>query len=167
MECICAFFRQFFICLVSTGIGGCGWKKTGVEKLRDLDYTVVGEAELPEELKTEIEARKAEDFKMTYLLDDALYIVHGFGMQETGGYSIQVQALYLAENAIYFETDLIGPEMQSGKMCQLSVYCGKDGETDRKCSIRIGNGSGCKYGTENRKSLYRREKRTGNNTADV
>lgn len=57
-----------------------------------------------------IEARKAEDFKMTYLLDDALYIVHGFGMQETGGYSIQVQALYLAENAIYFETDLIGPE---------------------------------------------------------
>ena len=66
--------------------------------------------ELPEELKTEIEARKAEDFKMTYLLDDALYIVHGFGMQETGGYIIQVQALYLAENAIYFETDLIGPE---------------------------------------------------------
>ena len=103
-------FSAIFICLVSTGIGGCGWKKTGVEKLRDLDYTVVGEAELPEELKTEIEARKVEDFKMTYLLDDALYIVHGFGMQETGGYSIQVQALYLAENAIYFETDLIGPE---------------------------------------------------------
>lgn len=71
-------FSAIFICLVSTGIGGCGWKKTGVEKLRDLDYTVVGEAELPEELKTEIEARKAEDFKMTYLLDDALYIVHGF-----------------------------------------------------------------------------------------
>ena len=65
-------FSAIFICLVSTGIGGCGWKKTGVEKLRDLDYTVVGEAELPEELKTEIEARKAEDFKMTYLLDDAL-----------------------------------------------------------------------------------------------
>ena len=61
-------FSAIFICLVSTGIGGCGWKKTGVEKLRDLDYTVVGEAELPEELKTEIEARKAEDFKMTYLL---------------------------------------------------------------------------------------------------
>ena len=161
-------FSAIFICLVSKGIGGCGWKKTGVEKLRDLDYTVVGEAELPGELKTEIEARKAEDFKMTYLLDDALYIVHGFGMQETGGYSIQVQALYLAENAIYFETDLIGPEWcQSGKMCQLSVYCGKDGKTDRKCSIRIGNGSGCKYGAENRKSLYRREKRTGNNTADV
>ena len=26
-------FSAIFICLVSTGIGGCGWKKTGVEKL--------------------------------------------------------------------------------------------------------------------------------------
>lgn len=56
-------FSAIFICLVSTGIGGCGWKKTGVEKLRDLDYTVVGEAELPEELKTEIEARKQRILK--------------------------------------------------------------------------------------------------------
>ena len=103
-------FSAIFICLVSTGIGGCGWKKTGVEKLRDLDYTVVGEAELPGELKTEIEARKAEDFKMTYLLDDALYIVHGFGMQETGGYSISVKELYLTENAIVADTELLGPE---------------------------------------------------------
>ena len=31
-------------------------------------------------------------------------------MQETGGYSIQMQELYLAENAIYFAADLIGPE---------------------------------------------------------
>ena len=47
---------------------------------------------------------------MTCMLDDSLYIVRGFGMQETGGYSIQVQNLYLAQNAIYFEADLIGPE---------------------------------------------------------
>ena len=65
---------------------------------------------MPQELQAEIESRKAEDFKMTYVMDDALYIVRGFGMQETGGYSIQVQNLYLAENALYFETDLIGPE---------------------------------------------------------
>ena len=65
---------------------------------------------MPQELQDEIESRKAEDFKMTYMMDDALYIVRGFGMQETGGYSIQVQNLYLAENALYFETDLIGPD---------------------------------------------------------
>jgi len=89
---------------------GCGVQKTGTEKIRDVDYTVVTEQEMPEELKAEVEKRKAEDFKLTYVLDDALYIVRGFGMQETGGYSIQVQNLYLAENALYFETDLIGPD---------------------------------------------------------
>lgn len=89
---------------------GCGMQKIGTEKIRDVDYTVVTEEEIPGELLEKIEAQKAEDFKMTYMLDDALYIVRGFGMQATGGYSIQVQNLYLAENALYFETDLIGPE---------------------------------------------------------
>ena len=89
---------------------GCGMQKIGTEKIRDVDYTVVTEEEIPGELLEKIEAQKAEDFKMTYMLDDALYIVRGFGMQATGGYSIQVQNLYLAENALYFESDLIGPE---------------------------------------------------------
>ena len=98
-------------CLIMLlGCVGCGVQKTGTEKIRDVDYTVVTEQEMPPELQTEIENRKAEDFKMTYMLDDALYIVRGFGMQETGGYSIQVQNLYLSENALYFETDLIGPD---------------------------------------------------------
>ena len=92
------------------GLAGCGLQKTGTEKIRDLDYTVVAEREIPEELQNEIAQRYTEDFKMTYMLDDSLYIVRGYGMQETGGYSIQVQNLYLAENALYFETDLIGPD---------------------------------------------------------
>ncbi|WP_294786754.1 protease complex subunit PrcB family protein [uncultured Eubacterium sp.] len=99
------------VCLIMIlGCVGCGVQKTGTEKIRDVDYTVVTEQEMPPELQTEIENRKAEDFKMTYMLDDALYIVRGFGMQETGGYSIEVRNLYLAENALYFETDLIGPD---------------------------------------------------------
>lgn len=88
---------------------GCGIKKSGVEKIRDLDFTVVEQEEIPEKLLEAIEEKKSDDFKMTYILDDDLYIVRGFGMQETGGYSIQVQELYLADNAIYFEADLIGP----------------------------------------------------------
>lgn len=38
-----------------------------------------------------------------------LYIVRGYGEQETGGYSIQVEHLYLTKNAVVFGTDLIGP----------------------------------------------------------
>lgn len=98
---------------------GCGVKKTGTEKVRDLEFTVLEEDEIPDKLKEAIEEKKADDFKMSYILDDYLYIVRGFGMQETGGYSIQVQELYLADNAIYFEADLIGPE--SGEVKEKAV----------------------------------------------
>ena len=96
--------------LVILVIGGCTIKKTDTEKIRDLEYTVLEETEIPETLMEEIEQRKSEDFKMSYCEDDGLYIVCGFGMQETGGYSIQMKELYLADNAIYFDADLIGPE---------------------------------------------------------
>ena len=33
------------------GLTGCGLQKTGTQKVRDLDYTVVTEQELPEELQ--------------------------------------------------------------------------------------------------------------------
>lgn len=91
-------------------IGGCTIKKADTEKIRDLEYTVLEETEIPETLMGEIEQKKSEDFKMSYCEDDGLYIVRGFGMQETGGYSIQMRELYLADNAIYFDADLIGPE---------------------------------------------------------
>ncbi len=91
-------------------IGGCTLKKAGTEKIRDLEYTVLEETEIPETLLEEIEQKKSEDFKMSYCEDDGLYIVRGFGMQETGGYSIQMRELYLADNAVYFDADLIGPE---------------------------------------------------------
>ncbi|MEI3280823.1 MAG: protease complex subunit PrcB family protein [Eubacterium ramulus] len=119
------------------GLTGCGLQKTGTQKVRDLDYTVVTEQELPEELQKEIDERYTEDFKMTCMLDDSRYIVRGFGMQETGGYSIQVQDLYLAQNAIYFEADL----HPTGKWCggrkgsQLSVYRCQYRTTGRKCGI--------------------------------
>ena len=93
---------------------GCKITKAGTEKIRDLEYTVVDEEDIPDLLKEEIEQKKAEDFKLSYLEEGALYIARGFGMQETGGYSIQMQELYLADNAIYFKADLIGPEDRSG-----------------------------------------------------
>lgn len=37
----------------------------------------------------------------------------GYGEQESGGYSIAVKELYLTENAIVADTELIGP--QSGE----------------------------------------------------
>ncbi len=90
-------------------LSGCMIEKTNRTKVRDLDYHVVAEAELPEELKTQIEEKKATDFKMTYETPEHLYIVRGYGEQATGGYSIQVTELYLSSNAVFFKSTLIGP----------------------------------------------------------
>jgi len=88
---------------------GCAIEKTNRTKVRDLEYHVVTEEEIPEELKTQIEEKKAADFKMTYETPEHLYIVRGYGEQETGGYSIQVVELYLSSNAVFFKSSLIGP----------------------------------------------------------
>lgn len=92
-----------------TVLSGCAIEKTNRTKVRDLDYHVVTEEEIPEELKTQIEEKKAADFKLTYETPEYLYIVRGYGEQATGGYSIQVSELYLSSNAVFFKSTLIGP----------------------------------------------------------
>ncbi len=89
---------------------GCSVEKENQDKVRDLEFTVVGEADLPEELKNLIMEKKAAPFKLTYSNDQGLYIVVGYGEQPTGGYSIEVDELYLTENAIVIDTELEGPE---------------------------------------------------------
>lgn len=57
-----------------------------------------------------VEEKKTQGFKMTYQDGGFLYICMGYGEQETGGYSIAVNALYETENAVYFDTTLLGPK---------------------------------------------------------
>lgn len=98
--------------LLLLGMMSCGIEKNNTTKIRDLEYTVLEEEEIPEELLTKIEEQKEGEFKITFTYDGYLYIARGFGMQETGGYSIQMKELYLTENAIYFEAELIGPSKE-------------------------------------------------------
>ena len=79
------------------------------KKVSDLDYTVIGESDIPEELRVIIEDKQTAAFKLTYSSKDFLYIAVGYGTQATGGYSITVDNLYLGENGIYVNTNLIGP----------------------------------------------------------
>lgn len=91
------------------GLSGCKPKDTEIKKLRDLEFTVVEDADLPGELKEIIDEKKENPFKISYSNKDNLYIVVGYGKQNSGGYSISVEELYLTENAIYIDTNLIGP----------------------------------------------------------
>ena len=81
---------------------GCGGKEQGQpEKIRDLELTVVAEEMLPEELLTVVTEKKTAPFKFTFQDGNYLYICIGYGEQESGGYSITVEDLYLTENAVY------------------------------------------------------------------
>ena len=91
-------------------LSGCSMLSDENVKLQDLGFTVVSEEKLSDELKTIIDEKKAEPFKLTYSDDEFLYIVIGYGTQESGGYSIAVNELYLTEDSIYVNTTLLGPD---------------------------------------------------------
>jgi len=97
------------IVITVLGITGCKTEDTDVKKIKDLEFTVVEDADLPGELKEIIDEKRENPFKLSYSNKDYLYIVVGYGKQNSGGYSISVDDLYLTSNAIYMDTNLIGP----------------------------------------------------------
>ena len=76
---------------------------------KPVEYTVVLEKELPEEILNLIEQKKEHDFQMTYQDGEDLYLIRGYGKQDKGGYSIQVEEVYMGASAIVVKTNLIGP----------------------------------------------------------
>lgn len=90
---------------------GCAKEeKNPLEKIKDLEFTVLAEDNIPEELKTIIDEKKENTFKVTYQDNGFLYICIGYGEQVSGGYSITVNDLYLTDNAVYVDTTLLGPD---------------------------------------------------------
>ncbi len=87
----------------------CTLDKADDGKVRDLEFTVIGEGDAPQELQELVTQKKTQPFKLTYSDDQNLYIVVGYGPQSTGGYSITVEELYLTENSIFIDTELKGP----------------------------------------------------------
>lgn len=107
--------KRVLVLVVVTGImmaalAGCGKDNNKTDKIKELDFTVISEDNLPEELKTILEEKKIQEFKVTYQDKGFLYICIGYGEQQTGGYSIRVNDLYLTDNAIYADTTLLGPD---------------------------------------------------------
>ena len=107
MKRILQIFLSAVMCVCM--LGACNASEGKTEKIRDLEFTVVSDDRLPEELKTILDEKKQGDFKLTFHDGEYLYICMGYGEQETGGYSICVKELYLTENAIYADADLLGP----------------------------------------------------------
>ena len=116
--------------MIMGALAGCLLSKQSVDKVADLEFSVVPEEEIPEELAKLIREKKTREFKLSYSVDGKLYIVAGFGEKSTGGYSIRVNECYLTENAIVFDTDLLGPgkdeEVSQGTSWPYIVICMED-----------------------------------------
>lgn len=117
--------KKFLFALLCTltfcFVTGCSAEKISTQKIRDIDFTVVDEAKIPEELEEKIDDKEEKPFKLTYADNGALYIAVGYGEQKTSGYSIKVTDLYETENAIYIHTSLIGPAKEE-KIVEEKTY---------------------------------------------
>lgn len=103
------------------GFTGCGKEEEAEEKVKDLEFTVVGERDVPQALMELIGKKKENEFKLTYADGQDMYIVIGAGPQDGGGFSIAVKELYLTENSVVIRTELIGPE--KGEATGTDISC--------------------------------------------
>lgn len=109
------------VLLILCILTGCGVQTQDEEKISDLEFTVLDPEKIPEELRNVLEEKKITPFKVTYEDDGYLYICVGYGEQQTSGYSIVVEDLYLTSNAIYVDTELLGP--QKGEETAAATTC--------------------------------------------
>ncbi len=100
------------VCLL-WGLCGCRIIRIEEEERTPLEYTVVNQQEIPEEILSLIEEKKAGEFQMTYQSGEEMYLIKGYGRQMSGGYSIRVEELSHSSNGIFFMTHLIGPKDDS------------------------------------------------------
>lgn len=98
-----------FLVFLAAFFAGCGEKTEKPEKIKDVEYTVQEESQVPEELLAKMKEKQKEPFQMTYATEGYLYIAKGYGTQATSGYSIRVLDLYEAAEGIVFSAELLGP----------------------------------------------------------
>ena len=87
----------------------CGGGKVSKQQENPLDYTVVPRSDVPETLLNTLNEKKSESMTMTYGEGEYLYIIVGYGVMPTGGYSISVERLVETEDEIFIKTNLRGP----------------------------------------------------------
>lgn len=74
-----------------------------------MEYSIVKNEDLPQELNALIREKKEKEFQLTYQSEKDLFLIKGYGQQMCGGYSISVEELGVTSQAVFFKTQLIGP----------------------------------------------------------
>lgn len=116
------FLLMFIVVLAVVAVSACGIEKVSHKKTNDIDFTVVAEIEMPQEVKQIVEERKEAPFKVTYSDNQYTYIIVGYGRQKYEGYSIRVKELYETKNAICVKTEFLGPEEYTNTQVESYPY---------------------------------------------
>ncbi len=107
--------------VLATYINGCNVENIDEEKIRDLEYIIVDEEYIPEEVYEQVITDLDEFCRKAYVCSDKLYIVVCYGAQPTEGYTIEVNQLYESSNAVIVETTLKGPSGMD-KVAEVITY---------------------------------------------
>lgn len=110
-----------FVLAVVLLFTACSAGRDHGEKLRDIEFTVVSPAELPEELAGVMAEKEKEGFQLTYADRGYLYLARGYGERETSGYSVEVEECYETENLVCIKTGLTGPSKEE-EIVEESTY---------------------------------------------
>lgn len=100
------------ILVVLSLLTGCSASSETDSTRKDIDFTVVEQRKIPQELQEIIEENKEDEIRMAYEDGEDLYLIRGYGEQKTGGYSIAVKECSEDEKTILLDTQLLGPESQ-------------------------------------------------------
>ncbi|MCC8044974.1 MAG: protease complex subunit PrcB family protein [Clostridiales bacterium] len=96
------------LCVCISLLSGCQ-KRQETEQM-EVEYTIMTDKELPEELLTIIEENKTQEMRLTWMDQEEMYLIRGYGEQLTGGYSVAVAGCTEDETTLWFTTRLIGPD---------------------------------------------------------
>ncbi len=108
------------ITFLALSIVGCGILQTQTEEGTAVDYTVVKKADYPKEITEFIDKKRQEKFQVSFQCQGSLYLVKGYGIQSTGGHSIQVEYVRETEQEVHIKTKLIGPDTSEQKLDVMS-----------------------------------------------
>ena len=97
----------FFLCF--SMLTGCRIVDVSEGEAKEVEYTVLGSDEIPEEVEKVLEEQGQEPFALAYESGGFLYLMKGYGRQNSGGYSIRVDSLYATGEVIHLQTTLEGP----------------------------------------------------------
>ena len=93
-------------------MSSCGRKQQetrSYENAQDVVYEIVTGSDVPHKVNEKIYKAKEKSFGFSYRDGDSMYVVFGFGRQNTGGYSIEVVAVKENEEAIIVEAKMVAP----------------------------------------------------------